>query len=72
MGLDPRRFHPLGRKKFDESDKAEWAQWIENNVTAFVPQDLEDKIDKKTLSVPLCATSGRIVAKAVPWWPRAV
>ena len=24
--LDPRRFNPLERKKFDESDKAEWAQ----------------------------------------------
>ena len=26
--LDPRCFNPLGRKKFDESDVAEWAQWI--------------------------------------------
>ena len=35
--LDPRRFDPLERKQFDESDQAEWAQWIKNQVTAFVP-----------------------------------
>ena len=49
--LDPRRFNPLERKKFDETDKAEWAVWIKNRVT---PQDLEDKIDRKNIiSVPM-------------------
>ena len=35
--LDPRHFNPLEQKKFDESDRAEWAQWIKNKVTSFVP-----------------------------------
>ena len=52
--MDPRRFNPLERKKFDESDRAEWAQWIKNKVTSFVPTELEDKIDKRSIiSVPM-------------------
>ena len=52
--LDPRRLNPLERKKFDESDRAEWAQWIKNKVTSFVPTELEDKIDKRSIiSVPM-------------------
>lgn len=43
--LGPRRFHPLGRKTFDESDRAEWAQWIKNKVTLLVPTELDDNID---------------------------
>ena len=52
--LDPRHFNPLERKIFDESDRAEWGQWIKNKVTSFVPTELEDKIDKGSImSVPM-------------------
>lgn len=30
--LGPRRFEPVERKKFEDSDKAEWEQWIKNKV----------------------------------------
>ena len=52
--LDPRRFNPLGRKKFDGSDTAEWAQWIKNKVTTSVPERMESRTEKKkVISVPM-------------------
>ena len=52
--LDPRFFDPLERKKSNESDVAEWAQWIRNKVTTVVPPGMEEKIPKnQIISVPM-------------------
>ena len=52
--LDPRHFDPLGRRQFDISDQADWAQWVKNQVTAFVPPHMEKRMDANNIiSVPM-------------------
>ena len=52
--LDPRHFDPRERRQFDISDQAEWAQWVNNQVPAFVPPHMEGQVDAKNImSVPM-------------------
>ena len=69
--LDPRHFDPLERRQFDISDQAEWAQWVKNQVTAFVPPHMENRIDAKNIiCVPMMyvrtnrGEGGALVAKS--------
>ena len=42
------------RKRFDASDQAEWAQWVKNQVTAFVPSRPDGQTDANSIiSVPM-------------------
>ena len=53
-GLSRKCFDPRERRQFNESDLAEWAQWIKNKVMTILPKHDEAGVDKKKIiSVPM-------------------